>query len=253
MPRRVPAGGHDGGDRPDRRCRDPRPGREAGFSRLPGLPEVHLRLDQRGGRPRHPVPQAHPQGGRHRGAGSRRDRGRLFRRRGPHGDPRAGAASGPRPRHDDARSAPRRNRGDPRRRKDRGHRRGRRVGRAKEGIRHRPRVRRTRDRHVAARSAAGPQLRPGRPARDDPRGNDAGHRADVQPRGAKVVVDDDGWTVRAADGKPSAHFEHTVVATADGPVVLGFGRYAEDRAIAGAPSAAAYPEATGSGLTANVA
>ena len=71
--------------------------------------------------------------------------------------------------------------------------------------------------------------------------------------GAKVVVDEDGWTVRAADGKPSAHFEHTVVATADGPVVLGFGRYAEDRAIAGAPSAAAYPEAAGSGLTANVA
>ncbi|MFN0158526.1 MAG: type I methionyl aminopeptidase [Bacteroidota bacterium] len=29
----------------------------------------------------------------------------------------------------------------------------------------------------------------------------------------KVHVDADGWTVRTADGKPSAHFEHTVVVT----------------------------------------
>jgi methionyl aminopeptidase len=68
----------------------------------------------------------------------------------------------------------------------------------------------------------------------------------------EVAVEGDGWTVRTKDGKPSAHFEHTVVATAMGPVVLGFGRYAEDRAIPGAPSAAEYPEAAG-GLTANVA
>ena len=27
----------------------------------------------------------------------------------------------------------------------------------------------------------------------------------------EVTVDEDGWTIRAADGKPSAHFEHTVV------------------------------------------
>jgi methionyl aminopeptidase len=27
----------------------------------------------------------------------------------------------------------------------------------------------------------------------------------------RVVVDKDGWTVRTSDGKPSAHFEHTVV------------------------------------------
>jgi methionyl aminopeptidase len=27
----------------------------------------------------------------------------------------------------------------------------------------------------------------------------------------KVQIDDDGWTVRTCDGKPSAHFEHTVV------------------------------------------
>jgi len=71
--------------------------------------------------------------------------------------------------------------------------------------------------------------------------------------GAKVVVDDDGWTVRAADGKPSAHFEHTVAATAAGPVVLGFGRWSEDRAIPGVPPETDYPEAAGSGLKANVA
>ncbi len=36
----------------------------------------------------------------------------------------------------------------------------------------------------------------------------------------KVKVLDDGWTVITADGKPSAHFEHTIAVTADGPVIL---------------------------------
>lgn len=31
---------------------------------------------------------------------------------------------------------------------------------------------------------------------------------------------DDGWTVVAADGRPSCHFEHTVAATAEGPDIL---------------------------------
>jgi methionyl aminopeptidase len=31
---------------------------------------------------------------------------------------------------------------------------------------------------------------------------------------------EDGWTVVTADGKPSAHFEHTVAVTADGPEIL---------------------------------
>ena len=31
---------------------------------------------------------------------------------------------------------------------------------------------------------------------------------------------DDGWTVVTADGKLSAHFEHTVAITADGPKVM---------------------------------
>jgi methionyl aminopeptidase len=30
----------------------------------------------------------------------------------------------------------------------------------------------------------------------------------------------DGWTVVTADGKPSAHFEHTVAVMGGGPVIL---------------------------------
>jgi methionyl aminopeptidase len=33
-------------------------------------------------------------------------------------------------------------------------------------------------------------------------------------------IDDDGWTIRSADGSRAAHAEHTVAVTADGPVVL---------------------------------
>lgn len=35
-----------------------------------------------------------------------------------------------------------------------------------------------------------------------------------------VVVANDGWTVSTKDSKPSAHFEHTVVATDDGPLIM---------------------------------
>ena len=35
-----------------------------------------------------------------------------------------------------------------------------------------------------------------------------------------VLVMDDGWTIRTADGSMSAHFEHTVAITADGPRIL---------------------------------
>lgn len=35
-----------------------------------------------------------------------------------------------------------------------------------------------------------------------------------------VFTDGDGWSVRAADGRPSAHFEHTVAITSEGPVIL---------------------------------
>lgn len=37
---------------------------------------------------------------------------------------------------------------------------------------------------------------------------------------AAVKVDGDGWTARTADGRRSAHFEHTVAITKDGPEIL---------------------------------
>jgi methionyl aminopeptidase len=36
----------------------------------------------------------------------------------------------------------------------------------------------------------------------------------------RVTVDRDGWTIRTADGKPSAHFEHTVLVTAGAARIL---------------------------------
>jgi methionyl aminopeptidase len=36
----------------------------------------------------------------------------------------------------------------------------------------------------------------------------------------KITVDDDGWTIRTADGGLAAHFEHTVAITADGVRIL---------------------------------
>lgn len=36
----------------------------------------------------------------------------------------------------------------------------------------------------------------------------------------RIVVDDDGWTLRSRDGSRAAHVEHTVAATDDGPLVL---------------------------------
>jgi methionyl aminopeptidase len=60
----------------------------------------------------------------------------------------------------------------------------------------------------------------------------------------ETVLDDDGWTVRSADGRPAAHFEHTVAITADGPWVLT----APDGGAAGlarapVPAASARPAA----------
>jgi methionyl aminopeptidase len=37
---------------------------------------------------------------------------------------------------------------------------------------------------------------------------------------SEIVVADDGWTISTADGSMSAHFEHTVAITADGPRIL---------------------------------
>ena len=35
-----------------------------------------------------------------------------------------------------------------------------------------------------------------------------------------IYLDDDGWTIRTADGSRAAHAEHTVAITADGPRIL---------------------------------
>jgi methionyl aminopeptidase len=34
------------------------------------------------------------------------------------------------------------------------------------------------------------------------------------------VIDDDGWTIRSADGSRAAHVEHTIAITDDGPLIL---------------------------------
>lgn len=36
----------------------------------------------------------------------------------------------------------------------------------------------------------------------------------------RITIDNDGWTIRTADGKPSAHFEHTILITESGYEIL---------------------------------
>ncbi len=47
----------------------------------------------------------------------------------------------------------------------------------------------------------------------------------------RVRTAQDGWTVVTGDGRPSAHFEHTVAITEDGPVVLTCGPNGEGWAL----------------------
>jgi len=42
----------------------------------------------------------------------------------------------------------------------------------------------------------------------------------VNAGGPEVLVKDDGWTAVTKDGSLSAHFEHSVAITDDGPIVL---------------------------------
>ena len=42
----------------------------------------------------------------------------------------------------------------------------------------------------------------------------------VNAKGSGVEVQPDGWTVLTASGSLSAHFEHTVAVTDNGPVIL---------------------------------
>ena len=38
--------------------------------------------------------------------------------------------------------------------------------------------------------------------------------------GDGIYLDQDGWTIRTADGSRAAHAEHTIAVTDDGPVIL---------------------------------
>ncbi|MGH2399086.1 MAG: type I methionyl aminopeptidase, partial [bacterium] len=42
----------------------------------------------------------------------------------------------------------------------------------------------------------------------------------VNAGASDVYMDDDGWTVRTRDRRPSVHFEHTVAVGREGPDVL---------------------------------
>jgi methionyl aminopeptidase len=57
----------------------------------------------------------------------------------------------------------------------------------------------------------GPTLAPGMTLAIEPMITSGGH---------EVVVRDDKWTIATADGSLSAHFEHTVAITDEGPVIL---------------------------------
>ena len=66
--------------------------------------------------------------------------------------------------------------------------------------------------HVANDGRAGRGLKSSRPHHR--------HRALVLPLHRQDQFDDDGWTIRSADGSRTAHSEHTVAITASGPQVL---------------------------------
>ena len=61
------------------------------------------------------------------------------------------------------------------------------------------------------RRGTGPKLKPGMTIAIEPM---------VNMGGSAVRVLDDNWTVVTADGKPSAHFEHTVLITREEPEIL---------------------------------
>jgi methionyl aminopeptidase len=61
------------------------------------------------------------------------------------------------------------------------------------------------------RPGTGPKLKPGMTIAIEPM---------VNMGGSGVRVLDDNWTVVTSDGKPSAHFEHTVLITRDEPEIL---------------------------------
>ena len=65
--------------------------------------------------------------------------------------------------------------------------------------------------HNFGRPGTGPLLQPGLVLAIEPMVNAGDYR---------IVFKSDGWTAMTADGSPSAHFEHTVAITDDGPEIL---------------------------------
>ena len=66
-----------------------------------------------------------------------------------------------------------------------------------------------------------PELRPARArARKLEPGNVFAVEPMVNAGGPDTAVLDDGWSVVTADGRLSAHFEHTIAITDDGPEIL---------------------------------
>ena len=57
----------------------------------------------------------------------------------------------------------------------------------------------------------GPELAPGMVFAIEPM---------INAGGPDITVEDDQWSIRTADGSLSAHFEHTVAVTEEGPRIL---------------------------------
>jgi methionyl aminopeptidase len=56
----------------------------------------------------------------------------------------------------------------------------------------------------------------------------------INAGGKEVRLAEDGWSISTADGSLSAHFEHTVAVTGDGPRILTFSeRLARSRRVGG--------------------
>ena len=86
------------------------------------------------------------------------------------------------------------------------------------GLLRRPQPRRPRRRALDARGPADPELRRAGPRPAARGGDDARDRADDQRRRRRTSSShDDQWSISTADGSLSAHFEHTVAVTDDGP------------------------------------
>ena len=94
---------------------------------------------------------------------------------------------------------------------------GRRRGR---GLLGRAQPRRPRGRQVLPRGPAGAELRHLLPGPQLVEGMTLAIEPMITAGGPDVHLHDDGWSISTDDGSLTAHFEHTVAITADGPRVL---------------------------------